>query len=285
MRKKPEPKTRICELCGQEYQSSATVSHFCRPCAEKHEKERKREWARVKYGYTPKVKHTDPCCICGGPFSCFYDGKPYCNKHWLRMYLHGTPDKLMRQTTNKYVDHGDYVSIFTKKGEEILVDKYDFDKVKKFSWCISKTGYCVANVGNGRVQKIHRYILDLTDPNQVVDHINHNPFDNRRQNLRICTAKENSYNQRGNSNRDLPIGIRYTNSDKYQASIYVDGKTINLGRYDLLDDAVAARKKAELEYRGEFAYQANPDFMNMPQMEVQTEQRIKIPFTFVNIEK
>lgn len=252
MRKKPEPKTRICELCGKEYQSSAPISRFCKPCGKEHEKIRKKEWNRKKYGYKPKVKHTDPCCVCGEEFSAFYDGKPYCNKHWLRMYTHGDVEEHPRERTNKYIEHDDYISIICKHGEEILIDKCDFEKLKLHSWCISKTGYPVTNI-DGKTTKLHRYLLDLTDPDVVVDHKNHNPLDNRRCNIRICTQRENSMNQSAAKNSTMPIGIRKMKSGKYEARIFVDGKSIGLGLYVDIEDAIKARNEAEIKYRGEFA--------------------------------
>lgn len=252
MRKKPEPKTRICEICGQEYQSIAPVSRFCKPCSIERTKMRKKEWNRKRYGYKPKLKHTEPCCICNDKFSAFYDGKPYCNKHWLKMYYWGDVEEHPRGRTNKYVEHDDYISVICKNGEEILIDKCDFEKLKLHSWCISKTGYPVANI-EGKTTKLHRYLLNLTDPDVVVDHKNHNPLDNRRFNIRICTQRENSMNQSGNKGRKLPVGIHQVESGKYLACIFVNGKSIYLGRFENLEDAVTARNEAEVKYRGEFA--------------------------------
>lgn len=43
--------------------------------------------------------------------------------------------------------------------------------------------------------KLHRYIMNMNNSNLVVDHINRNPLDNRKSNLRICSYKENSFNK------------------------------------------------------------------------------------------
>lgn len=269
------PKKFICEKCGIEYFSTGTVSRFCSECKKEHEKIRKREWAREKYGYTPKVKHTDPCCICGGKFSGFFDGKPYCNKHWLRMYLNGSPDLKPHKSTNIYEDHGEYMSIFSKHGEELLVDKDDFNKLKDYSWCISKTGYGVARI-NGKVKKIHRYILGIDDPNILVDHKNGNPFDNRKENLRTCTALENSRNTSRTKNRDLPLGVKTVPSGKYLAYIMVNGKTKDLGRYEDINDAIHARDLAEIKYCGEFAPSLyKPPFNSMPIIKIKKDPNFK----------
>ncbi len=84
----------------------------------------------------------------------------------------------------------------------------------------------------------------------VVDHINHNPFDNRRQNLRVVSIKVNIEN-RGKLNRNNSSGYRGVHLDKHQkwvAQIMHYRKNINLGRYTNLQDAVRARAEAEKKY-------------------------------------
>ena len=192
------------------------------------------------------------CCVCGGEFACHFDGKPYCNKHYLRMYNNGTIEPKQRERTNHYEKCDGFIKIITKKGDEILVDDCDEKKVKMYSWCISKTGYPVANIG-GKVRKIHRYLLDLSDQDMIVDHINGNPLDNRRKNLRICTVTENARNTARTRNRKLPKGVSTTRSGRYRARIYVDYKEIRIGIFDTIEDAAKARRDAEIKYFGDFA--------------------------------
>lgn len=155
-------------------------------------------------------------------------------------------------TNNFCVDNGDFISLFYQ-GNEILVDKEDFERVKKHSWCISKTGYPVANINN-KVIKLHRYILDLTDKKQTVDHKNRNKLDNRKNNLRFCSQKENSRNCSLSKNNTTGYsGIDKTKFGKYRARITVDRKEIRLGNYNTLEEAIEKRKQAELFYFGEFA--------------------------------
>jgi hypothetical protein len=82
------------------------------------------------------------------------------------------------------------------------------------------------------------------------DHLSRNHDDNRRCNIVLKNNAENA------KNRDLSInntsgktGVHYNKqTNRWIAYITVDYNTINLGRYDNFEDAVAARKVAEKQY-------------------------------------
>lgn len=201
-----------------------------------------------------KSEENRVCCVCGGVFSGHFDGKPYCNKHYLRMKNNGTVELLGRKRTSIVQDHGDgNATVTTAKGQIILIDTTDIKAAERYSWCISKTGYAVANIG-GKVTKMHRYLLSVSAPQLVVDHINGNPLDNRRSNLRICSAAENGRNlKRKATNTSGYAGIRVTKNNRYNVRITYNGEERHIGNFINLDDAVKARKQAELKYFGAFA--------------------------------
>ena len=157
----------------------------------------------------------------------------------------GIYNKDWRYKKNDFLIKDGYVVLFAKNGEEILIDIDDFDMIRGYKWCVSKTGYAVANIG-GCVIKMHRFILHA-NPSDIIDHKNRNKLDNRRNNLRFCSAHQNSMNCSNTKGRELPIGIRIRNG-KYVARIMINRKEVNLGRYLTLEEAINARIAGEKKY-------------------------------------
>ena len=104
---------------------------------------------------------------------------------------------------------------------------------------------------------LHRYIMN--NPDGVVDHINHNTLDNRKENLRVTSNANNLRNGTLRNNNKTGIkGVHFDKSrNKYHASIKVNYKSIYLGRYDSLEEAEKARKNAEMKY---WAWKGDDDF-------------------------
>lgn len=241
---------RICLLCGKQYIPSGPSQMYCEPCRKikRCEYENRYDKKRHKRRSAP-----EPCCVCGGDFSAFYDGKPYCNKHYQRMRNHGTPDKLVRKSKNAFCEQDGVLEITTSDGRKIIADLSDTDILKKYSWCISKTGYAVANI-QGRVRKMHRYIIGEENCiGKVIDHKNGNPLDNRRANLRVCTVAENTRNVRASkSNETGVLGVSKTKNGRFRARIVADGIEHHIGTFDTVEEAVKARNEAENTYHGDF---------------------------------
>ena len=110
----------------------------------------------------------------------------------------------------------------------------------------------------GRTTLVH---LDIQPKKKGfdTDHIVHGTMsfiDNRRSNLRYATSSQNHMNHSIQTNNTSGIpGVRWeTRRCKWWARIKINHKTINLGRFDNKDDAIKARKQAEKEYFGEFAF-------------------------------
>ena len=120
----------------------------------------------------------------------------------------------------------------------------------------TRAGYHYLNI-NGSNYCAHRIIWGLhtgedLPQGMVIDHINHDPGDNRLVNLRLVSYSENTYNTTQNNNLTPDIsrkGLTRAGGDRWRVQISVGGKKIYCGTYDTISEAIAARKKAE-ELRG-----------------------------------
>ncbi len=107
---------------------------------------------------------------------------------------------------------------------------------------------------------LHRVIMERItgEPipaGMVVDHINGDTFDNRRENLRLCTRAENNRNAKIRSNNTSGFkGVSYNKKMKrYGAAIRVNGRQRTIGFFDTPEDAHAAYVNAARDLHGEFA--------------------------------
>lgn len=90
-------------------------------------------------------------------------------------------------------------------------------------------------------------IMNCPD-DKVVDHISiEDTLDNRKQNLRVCTQRENMQNFSRSKFEQTGVHFR-EDRNAWTATIGVDGKLIHLGQFQTYELAVEARKKAEKEY-------------------------------------
>lgn len=87
-------------------------------------------------------------------------------------------------------------------------------------------------------------------PSGQIDHINQDRLDNRISNLRVVTNKQNGENvKQFKHNKSGRTGVYWVHGrQKWGASIKQHGKSIMLGEYECLIDAVAARVRAEKTY-------------------------------------
>jgi hypothetical protein len=97
-------------------------------------------------------------------------------------------------------------------------------------------------------------------PQCTVDHRNRIRGDNRWDNLRAATRSQNLWNMtiRGN-NTSGHKGVSWVPSrNKWIATICVYGKLKNLGRFEKIEDAIEARRRAAEAMHGDFATDGRP---------------------------
>lgn len=152
--------------------------------------------------------------------------------------------------TNEYKIVGEIVFVSVKNStEKVLCDLEEWENLKKYYWNLNSNGY-VISVIKGKLVPMHKIIMPDKN-NEVVDHINRNKLDNRKENLRYTTYMVNAQNRSLSSrNTSGHTGV-YKFKNKWQASIKANKKNYFLGYFLTKEEAIIAREKAEKIYHKE----------------------------------
>ncbi len=149
-----------------------------------------------------------------------------------------------------------------KTGEVASIDMSDVHLVNEYRWNRGGTGnrYAVAYARTGRGKPkiyLHRLIMGACD-GEIVDHINGDPLDCRRANLRIVTRSQNAANRSETKNQSGYRGAFYFPSKrKYQARITCEG---GVYRGPYRKDAKQAAQDFDLLARALFSEFASYNF-------------------------
>jgi hypothetical protein len=114
-----------------------------------------------------------------------------------------------------------------------IVDEDDFAKVAEYNWSKTTEFYANATI-NGKPIRMHQFIIGKAPLGQVIDHINGNKLDNRRENLQFCTKKQNGQNIEKKENTTSQYkGVSWnTSANKWIVGSKMDGKQVRLGTFD-----------------------------------------------------
>lgn len=213
------------------------------------------------------------CEQCGRPLEAAtkYKGMILCPKHKRQLREYGNfLDDSQRTASepNDYVIDGD-VAIFELYDQknfvngEFYIDAEDVYKVENYKWRYSdKYSHVVTGQAqNKNYRDLSHVVLDIPlgwfekNPGMVVDHINGNPTDNRKSNLRLCTVQQNNMNKSSNSaNTSGFLGVSYdTKNGTWKSEISKGNKRISFKRYKKKEQAVYARYISERNLYGDYA--------------------------------
>ena len=126
-----------------------------------------------------------------------------------------------------------------------------------------KKGYKQINLcknGKAKMFTVHRLVgmafLENPDNKQMIDHIDNNPANNNVKNLRWATSKDNCANQDKRINNKSGFkGVAFNKpTNKYQATIYINGKNKNLGLFETAEEASRAYDTKAKEIHKDFYY-------------------------------
>lgn len=144
--------------------------------------------------------------------------------------------------------------IILSNGKRTLVDDSDYEELNKFKWSCVGVGYVQRGSCSSAVL-MHRQILQA--PRGIeVDHVNRDPLDNRRCNLRLATRRQNECNKGLKStNTSGYKGVKYHKREKkWRAEIRLNGRTVHIGSYKTPREAAIAYNNMAFKINGEFAY-------------------------------
>lgn len=261
---------KVCPICGKEFKSKDKEHQYCsRACCDLSKKKRiavkcavcGKEFFAVPSEIKRGAKYCSQRCMgiahtTKQTLTCKYCGKQY----------EAIPSQIRRNSS--FCSHECYTNSLRKSNEIILKENYanivieskkygirealisieDVEKCKKYRWCLKPTyrkenEFYVESTGRSGNIKLHRLVTNAPEGFDV-DHINHNPLDNRKENLKVCSHFENMKNS--SNNKSGTCGVIWNKRNKNWRA-FINGKFI--GNFANKQDAINARKQAELAFR------------------------------------
>lgn len=209
----------------------------------------------VKKGTKTKKHYVKCVCDCGK--ECIKDFNPLKEGRVVSCGCYNKEN--IQRKSKKYNEYKVYKEIvfvkFTNYNEYFICDLDDWNKLKDFAWLKLNNGYAATNI-NGKFYLMHRLVMKCDDDMQVdhIYHVKNGVVDNRKKNLRVCNNQQNNFNKGiTKSNKSGYVGVLKV-KNKWIAQITFNYKNIHLGVFDTVEEAIDARKKAEIKYFGEYRY-------------------------------
>lgn len=166
---------------------------------------------------------------------------------------------MIMKKTNKIKINDDYAEIIVKRrtGELCIfkVDIEDLPLLSRYNWAVQENSstkgngkyYAIANLkvnGKHTTIKMH-HLLCQTKPHELVDHINRDTQDNRKNNLRAVDVRLSSYNTNWNHGKLGVRGVYSRHIGKYYAifstTIENKPKILQTKQFDSVEEASFAR--------------------------------------------
>lgn len=154
----------------------------------------------------------------------------------------------------EFSENGYCIGKTSNTGNSFYFDSEDLSLITQYTWREDKHGYIVTDIKGARSVRLHRLLYDY--PDELIDHKNGNTKDNRRSNLRLATARQNSMNRKHGINSLTGIkGVTYMEDrNNYFGRIKINGKQIYLGTFDNIEDAIKPETMLKIKYLESFLW-------------------------------
>lgn len=157
------------------------------------------------------------------------------------------------------------LSFIVRKNGTIILPRKDHDALEKQGYrfavvritkhYVGAYAYRIID-GKRTASSLARVLLCVSDKEKSIDHIDGNPLNNRRENLRVVTHSQNMRNKakRGSNMSSAFKGVSYNNkSGLWHATIFLNGKNKHLGSFTSEKSAAMAYDHFAKVHFGEYA--------------------------------
>lgn len=142
-------------------------------------------------------------------------------------------------------------------GYYVMVDEEDYESLSFFNWNLhkhkTKDLLYARCTFEGETLIMHRFIMNVEDTDDFVDHIDGNGLNNQKSNLRVVDIKINSFNRvKQKRSRSKYKGVDFHEGKWRVRCTDVNGKRKTL-RFLTEDEAGLAYNKMASEFQGVYA--------------------------------
>lgn len=142
-----------------------------------------------------------------------------------------------------------------------IVDDDDFERLSKIKWYFgqNRVRRTIESEGYRGTQFMHSVVMgEELKKGFVIDHINGNTLDNRKENLRICTFGQNQMNRFCKKNKKTSrykgvFSESRTKAITWRARIVCNKKAVHLGTFKTEIEAAGEYNNAAKRLFGEYA--------------------------------
>jgi hypothetical protein len=221
------------------------------------------------------TKKRKECEICGQTEGRIHFNKEFngvlCRKHYEQYLKFGEfkdAAKSVYKRPNEIVKHEDFIEIIITNYRGVPVDRTIVDSdvypsIKKYRWhrhynVSTDSYYAVSSQRSKGIKStliLSRVIMNCPE-NKMIDHINHDTMDNRKNNLRVVGNNQNQQNLKGpkKNNESGFLGVHWhSHRGMWKGQVTVNRKRCHAGYFDCAIDAAVAveEMRSKLIERGE----------------------------------